>query len=83
MLLEHIQGAMSKARCETIEDKEPFYGEIVALKGVWATGKTLAECRKHLEETLEGWIIVRLRKGLDIPKVNGKALKPATRLAHA
>jgi predicted RNase H-like HicB family nuclease len=33
---------------------------------MWATGKTLEECRKNLAEVIDGWIIVRLRKGLPL-----------------
>ena len=51
------------------EDKEPFYGEVPELEGVWATGKTLEECRKNLAEVIDGWIIVRLRKGLPLPPI--------------
>lgn len=84
MLLEYIQSALDKAHFEIIKDKKPYYGEIPGLRGVWATGKTLEECRKNLEEVLEGWLMVRLRKGLPIPKINGIKLKPATRLpVHA
>jgi predicted RNase H-like HicB family nuclease len=67
MLLEYIEAAMARAKYEIIDDEEPYYGEIPQLKGVWATGKTLEECRKRLSEVIEGWIIVRLKKGLPIP----------------
>jgi Uncharacterised protein family (UPF0150). len=56
MITEYIEAAMSKARYELIKDEEPYYGEVPELKGVWATGKTLEECRK-----------VRLRKELPLP----------------
>ncbi|PPA80279.1 MAG: hypothetical protein C00003105_00352 [ANME-2 cluster archaeon HR1] len=39
------------------------------LQGVWASGKTLEECRKNLEEVIDEWIIIRLRKGLPIPLI--------------
>jgi len=55
---------LSKAKYEIIEDEEPYYGEVPDLEGVWATGKTLEECRKNLAEVIDGWIVVRLRKGL-------------------
>ncbi len=42
------------------------------MKGVWAPGKTLEECRKNLAETIEGWIVLRLREGLSIPPIGGK-----------
>ncbi len=37
------------------------------LAGVYATGKTLEECRANMMEVIDGWIIVRLRRGLPIP----------------
>ncbi len=67
MIIEYVNEALKRARYEMIEDKEPFYGEVSGLKGVWATGKTLEECREHLDEVLDGWIAVRLKKGLSIP----------------
>ena len=47
---------MKRARYELIDDPEPYYGEIPACKGVWATGTTLEECRQNLLSTLEGWL---------------------------
>ena len=46
MITEYINAALSHAKYEIIEDTEPYYGEIPELKGVWATGKTLEECRR-------------------------------------
>ncbi len=67
MITEYIQKALSKARYEIIEDDEPFYGKVPELPGIWATGKTLEECRNNLINVIEGWILVRVRKGLEIP----------------
>ena len=69
MIIEYIETALSKAKYEIIEDEEPYYGEVPELKGVWATGKTLEECRKNLAEVIDGWIIVRLKKRLSIPPI--------------
>lgn len=80
MLLEYIEKAMSKAKYERIKDKEPYYGEIPACKGVWATGKTLAECKKNLQEVLESWIFIRIKNALPIPTLNGKTIKPVIRV---
>ena len=71
MLTEYIEAALSKAKYVVIEDEEPFYGEVPELEGVWASGKTLEECRKNLVEVIDGWILVRLRKGLPIPPIGG------------
>ncbi|HEU24675.1 MAG: HicB family protein [Mesoaciditoga sp.] len=69
MITEYIEEALKHARYEMINDLEPFYGEIPKLKGVWATGKTLEECRKNLKETLEEWIVLSIKNSLPIPPV--------------
>jgi predicted RNase H-like HicB family nuclease len=56
MFCEYIHAALSKATYEIIEDEEPFYGEIPELRGVWAIGKILEECRENLKCVIEGWI---------------------------
>ena len=56
MFAEYIRAALSKATYEIIEDQEPFYGEIPELRGVWAIGKNLEECRENLKGVIEGWI---------------------------
>ena len=67
MLLEYIQEGMRRAHYEIIEDEEPFYGEIPELEGVWATGKTLEECRDHLASALEDWVLFSVARGFDLP----------------
>lgn len=67
MLLKYIQEALEGARYELIIDEEPYYGEVPELPGVWVTGKSLEECRKNLREVIEGWIMIRLQKGLSVP----------------
>ncbi len=41
MITEYIEAGLAQAKYETIEDEEPYYGEVPGLAGVWATGKTL------------------------------------------
>ena len=81
MIVEYIEAALAKAKYEIIRDEEPYYGEVPELKGVWATGKTLEECRKKLSEVIEGWIIIRLKKGLPIPALGKHRIKEAKELA--
>ncbi len=71
MIADYIQAALERAHYELINDEEPYYGEVRELPGVWASGKTLEECRRHLAEVLDGWLVVRLRRGLPIPPVGG------------
>ncbi|WP_317065817.1 type II toxin-antitoxin system HicB family antitoxin [Methanoculleus caldifontis] len=49
----------------------PCYGEVPDLPGVWATGKTLEECRRNLAGVIDEWLILRLRCGLRIPPLAG------------
>jgi len=62
MLTEYIEEALKRAKYEIINDEEPYYGEVPELRGVWATGKTLEECRKNLKEVIEGWLIISIKK---------------------
>ena len=71
MTFEYINAALEHARYEIIEDAEPYYGEVPELPGVWATGKTLEECRSNLAGVLDKWLILRLRRGLPIPPLAG------------
>lgn len=72
MLRNYIAAAMSKAHYEIIEQEgAPYYGEIPELQGVLAVGKTLEECRQNLEDALDGWIVLGLQQGHEIPVVDG------------
>jgi len=75
VLIEYIEEAFKRARYEIIDDEEPYYGAIAELQGVWATGKSLEECRNTLKEVIEGWIIVSIKKGLPIPKLGDFEIK--------
>ena len=80
MIREYIEAALVRANYEIIEDEEPYYGEIEGLQGVWSTGKTLEECRLNLANVLDGWIVVRLKKGLPIPPIGQNRVEELKRL---
>ncbi len=42
-------------------------GKIPRLKGVWASGKTLDECRSELQEVLEDWLVLKIKGEDKIP----------------
>jgi len=69
MVAEYLPAALRRARYELIEDEEPYYGEVRGLLGVWATGQTLEECRERLAEVIEGWLLIRRRQELAIPRL--------------
>lgn len=56
MITKFTKTALEKAKYEIIDNFEPYYGDVPELEGVWATGKTLKECRKNLEEVIDEWI---------------------------
>ena len=66
----YIEGALSKAEYDKLEDGS-FSGRIPACKGVIAFGKTLRECEKELQSTLEDWILVGLKLGHQLPIIDG------------
>ncbi len=68
MLSRYIQAAMSKAHYELLDDGT-FYGEIPPCRGVYANAKTLEACRAELQEVLEGWIVLGLQMGHEIPPI--------------
>jgi len=80
MIIEYIEAALERANYQIIDDEERYYGEIPGLQGVWATGKTLEECRRQLAEVIDGWIIVRLSNGLEIPPLGDVCIKEPERI---
>lgn len=69
MIREYIQQALQHARYELIDDPEPYYGEVLELPGAWATGTTLEACRAALAEVLDGWLLIRISRGMLIPQL--------------
>jgi predicted RNase H-like HicB family nuclease len=83
MLIQYIQAALEHAKYEIIDDEEPYYGEVPELQGVWASGKTLEECRKNLEEVIDEWIIIKIKKGLPIPPIENFNIETIGEIAVA
>ena len=76
MLTEYIQRAMGKAIYEKLEDGT-YAGEIPDCPGTVAFGETLQECQTELESVLEGWLLVKIRHGDNLPIVEGIDLNKA------
>jgi len=74
MFAEYIAAALERAKYEVIDDPEPYYASVPGLQGVWATGKTVEECRKELISTIEEWIVLGLRMGHPIPPIDGHTI---------
>jgi predicted RNase H-like HicB family nuclease len=69
-LSAYIEAALELAHYDKLDDGS-FAGEIPALRGVIAFGKTLKGCEQELRSTLEDWILVGLRLGQPLPKLAG------------
>jgi predicted RNase H-like HicB family nuclease len=80
MLTDYIHVAMRNATYEILPDNT-FYGEIPDLPGVYANAAALDDCRKELQEVLEGWIVLGLWLGHTLPVVDGVALVVETEAA--
>lgn len=74
MILDYLSAALESAHYELIEDEEPFYASVPGLEGVWATGKSLEECRRNLSSAIEDWILFSVRMGVALPSVAGVSL---------
>jgi predicted RNase H-like HicB family nuclease len=75
MLTEYIDEALSRARYELIDEPEtPYFGEIPDLPGVWACADTLEGCRRELKDTVEGWILLSVKRSLPIPRLGEIAI---------
>jgi len=81
MIQDYINEALKIAKYEIIEDDEPYYAQVDQLKGVWASGKSFEECRNNLIEVIEGWLIIRFQRGLEIPEINGVTIKKPQELS--
>ncbi len=75
MLTKYIQAAMRRAAYEILEDGT-YYGEIGGFEGVYANHETLLGCQELLQEVLEGWLILGLRLGHEIPVIDELRLVP-------
>jgi predicted RNase H-like HicB family nuclease len=82
MLTEYIQAAMREAQYELMENGE-FFGSIPSCPGAWGAARTLEAAREELRETLEDWLVIKLRFGDPIPAVGGVSLEPEPAYAEA
>jgi predicted RNase H-like HicB family nuclease len=81
MLTDYINKAMSDAVFDKLEDGT-FSGKIPKCQGVVAFGETLNQCQKELKSSLEGWLIVKIRHGDNLPvlgRINLNKRMPAPR----
>ncbi|HTF86998.1 MAG TPA: type II toxin-antitoxin system HicB family antitoxin [Planctomycetota bacterium] len=74
MITAYIDKALARAHYETLEDGS-YCATVPGLRGVIALGDGVEECRRSLAEVVEEWILVRVSRGLAIPKLGGVTIK--------
>lgn len=62
MISSFIESKLKNASYKILRDKT-YFGEIKGLRGVWANAKTLEACRVELQEVLEDWLVLKIRRG--------------------
>ena len=73
VVIPWIDAAMRKASYRILDDGT-YFGEVPDLRGTWANASNLEACREELREVVEGWILVGLRRGDAIPRLDGITL---------
>ena len=79
MITEYIQAALKRAHYELEEGT--YYGEIPGFEGIVAYGDSLESCREQLIDVLEGWLIVGIRHGHQLPVIDSINLNPVIETA--
>lgn len=73
MISRYVQQALHRANYAQVDDG--FSATVPGLRGVIAVGLTLEDCRAELAEVVEEWILVRVSRGLAIPKLGGVSIR--------
>jgi predicted RNase H-like HicB family nuclease len=74
MITKYIDKALARARYDVLEDGS-FCATVPGLRGVVALGRGVEECRRELSEVVEEWVLVRVARGLDVPRLGGVVIK--------
>jgi len=76
MFLKYLEAALHKAHYDFVEDGRRFFASVPGLKGVWAEGETIEECRETLAEVIEDWVWAHVRDGVPVPEIDGLTVAP-------
>jgi predicted RNase H-like HicB family nuclease len=68
VISRYLAEALHRAQYRTVDDGL-FCATVPGLPGVIATGATLESCRDQLADVIEEWLLVRVARGLKIPKI--------------
>jgi predicted RNase H-like HicB family nuclease len=68
MITKYIDEALHRATYAVV-DGEAFCATVAGLPGVIAMGRSLEMCRDQLAEVVEEWVLVRVSRGLSVPRL--------------
>jgi predicted RNase H-like HicB family nuclease len=68
MIRQYVGEALHRASYSVLESNV-YCATVAGLPGVIATGATLETCRDQLAEIVEEWLLLRVSRGLSIPRL--------------
>jgi predicted RNase H-like HicB family nuclease len=68
MLTKYVQKALERAHYRQI-GRRTWCATVPGLTGVLGVGQRVESCRTNLASVVEEWVLVRLDRGLSIPKL--------------
>ena len=68
MIRQYIDEALPRASYSVV-DGNVYCATVTGLHGVVAAGATLGTCRDQLAEIVEEWVLLRLSRGLSVPRL--------------
>lgn len=74
MITKYVGKALERARYEKLEDGS-FCATVRGLRGIVAVGRSVKQCRDQLAELVEEWILVRISRGLVVPRLGGISVR--------
>ena len=68
MIRQYIDEALHRASYSVL-DCNVYCATVAGLPGVVAAGATLGKCRDQLAEIVEEWVLLRVSRGLAVPRL--------------
>lgn len=66
MISQFVEQSLKRAKYKILEDGS-YYANVPRLRGVWAQGKNLEECRQELSEVIEEWLLLKVHLHDTVP----------------
>jgi predicted RNase H-like HicB family nuclease len=68
MIRQYVDEALHRASYSVVDDNV-YFATVTGLPGAIATGATLGICRDQLAAIVEEWVLLRVSRGLSIPRI--------------